>query len=135
MLHPGNGYPIDSTAATRAVVEALGEHCWVLPLAVRDATRTVDDLRRLMADAGIVPDVVVNMLSLRLGTSYGGGTGGAGAELLDEWGAAHVHPILLTRITIDDWLRLPSGLSPAKVMVSMMLPELDGCMTRSRWPR
>ena len=69
VLHPGNGYPIDSTAATRAVVEALGEHCWVLPLAVRDATRTVDDLRRLMADAGIVPDVVVNMLSLRLGTS------------------------------------------------------------------
>lgn len=128
VLHPGNGYPIDSTAATRAVVEALGEHCWVLPLAVRDATRTVDDLRRLMADAGIVPDVVVNMLSLRLGTSYGGGTGGAGAELLDEWGAAHVHPILLTRITIDDWLRLPSRLSPAKVMVSMMLPELDGCI-------
>ena len=126
VLYPGDGYPIDSTAATRAVAEALGAHCWVLPLAVRNATRTVDDLRRLMGEADIVPDVVVNMLSLRLGTSYGGGRAGAGAELLNEWGAAHVHPILLTRITIEDWRRAASGLSPAKVMVSMMLPELDG---------
>uniref|UniRef100_UPI00292F0930 cobaltochelatase subunit CobN n=1 Tax=uncultured Propionibacterium sp. TaxID=218066 RepID=UPI00292F0930 len=128
VLYPGNGYPIDSTAATKAVVDAIDEHCWALALAVRDATRTVDELRRQLGEAGIVPDIVVNMLNLRLGTGFGGGRGGDGAELLDEWGAAHVHPILLTRITIDQWRTAPSGLSPAKVMVSMMLPEIDGCI-------
>ncbi|VEI03444.1 Aerobic cobaltochelatase subunit CobN [Acidipropionibacterium jensenii] len=129
LIYSGRSYPTATEPIAAVLASALSRIARVLPIAVLgDAGRSPEALRTLMADAGLTPDLVINLMGFRLGAGPRGGNADRGTDLLREWGAAYLRPLALTRHTVEEWRRSPAGLGPAETMVSVMLPELDGCI-------
>lgn len=129
LLFYGRTYPANTEHLAAGLQLALSKHCWVLPIAVStDAAQSLSTIREYFETPGFTPEVVINLMSFRLGAGPRGGDSDAGVQLLNDVGASYVKPISLMHRTVDEWRDTMAGLSPSEVLVSLMLPELDGCL-------
>ena len=130
LLYNGAGYPTDTEPAAAEIATALGEHAWVLPIAIEtDAATAVEPIVELCRTPGCEPELIVTLMSFRFGAGPTGGDADRGVEALNQLGAPYLSPLLLTRTTADDW-HASSGLGPSDVLVSVMLPEFDGAINQ-----
>ncbi|MDI9629258.1 MAG: cobaltochelatase subunit CobN [Acidobacteriota bacterium] len=129
LLYYGRPYPNDTEPLAAGLARALSQIGWVLPVAVNmEAAAAIEPLRGLFATPGLAPDLIVNLMSFRLGAGPMGGDALAGEALLVELGAPYLKPLSLPKRTAAEWRESPNGLGPSEVLVSIMLPELDGCI-------
>lgn len=129
LLHYGRSFPIDSEPIAAALAEALRPVCWVLPIAIdASAAESLEPLREILTAPGIGLELIVNLMSFQFGAGPMGGDPGAGVRLLNELGVPYVNPLILSRRTIDEWRESQAGLGASEVLVSLLLPELDGCL-------
>lgn len=129
LLYYGGSYPVNSEPVAAALASALSTVCRVLPVAVEmNAAESLGPLRKLLTTAGLEPELIINLMSFRLGAGPMGGDPEGGVRLLNDLGAPYIKPLTLSRGTVDDWRESPSGISPSETTVSLLLPELDGCI-------
>lgn len=129
LLYYGRRYPNNTAPIAAQLATALAPVCWVLPIAIsQDAATAVDGLRQLFTTPGYRPELIINLMSFRLGAGPRGGDAASGTQLLGELGAGYLKPLIVAKRNEVHWRSNPAGLSPAEVLVSMMLPEMDGCL-------
>lgn len=129
LLYYGGSYPVNSEPVAAALNAALSTVCRVLPVAVEmNAAESLGPLRELLTTTGLEPELILNLMSFRLGAGPMGGDPDGGVRLLNDLGAPYIKPLTLSRGTVDDWRESPRGISPSETTVSLLLPELDGCI-------
>ena len=130
MLFYAHIYPTDTSGCVRDIkrrLDALGN---VVPVAVSGTlAENSETLRAMLCDMLPKPvDVILNFMSFRLSAGPAGGDAQAGVDLLTEIGAPYLHPFFMSRRSEASWRESVQGCTPSEVMVSVMLPELDGCI-------
>ena len=126
VLFFGSGaYPTDNTPCLKAVKDALSDICRVYPIGVSgDYAVYEKNLKSLLSE--IRPELIINVKPFRFSAGPMGGEAGAGVELLNELGAPMLHPFILTRRTESQWRESAAGVTPGELLISVLLPELDG---------
>ncbi|MCQ1528365.1 magnesium chelatase subunit H [Lutispora saccharofermentans] len=130
VLFYGHNYPNRIRECVGDIVNKLGSFSNVLPIAFNKTNITdIKKLERILKEAAErKPDIIINLMSFRLGAGPMGGDAEAAVELLRDIGAPVFHPFLMTKKKEEEWLSSPSGLNPSEFLISVMLPELDGCI-------
>lgn len=99
--------------------------CLKLFLAGRsDAVRDYEDIENSLSEA----DIIINFMSFRLGAGPMGGDADAAVEALKEFNVPVMHPFFMSKREIGQWRDSPQGVTPSEFLISIMLPELDGCI-------
>ncbi|MBO5270045.1 MAG: cobaltochelatase subunit CobN, partial [Clostridia bacterium] len=121
-------YPTDTSSAVLQIVRRLAQEHNVLPVAVSGASaETVGMLRAMLTEElPSPPDAVLNFMSFRLGAGAMGGDAEAGTKFLAELDAPYLHPFFMSRRTVRSWRESAQGCSATEVMISLLMPELDG---------
>lgn len=126
VLYNSGRYPVDTHGAVRALMEKMESSCTVVPVAInRITTDNVKKLRKLLPKN---LDCVVNLLAFRLGQGPMGGNAEEAIDLLRELNVPVLHPFFITRRSIEQWHNDPHGTQPSEFLISIFLPELDGCI-------
>ena len=130
ILFYGHAYPSDTSKCIAQLKTMMKKFANVLPIAVSGSfEENKDKLRKLVLTSTAKPvALILNFMSFRLGAGPMGGDFKAGVELLKKVGAPCLHPFFMTRRTIKEWENSIQGCSTSEVMISVMLPELDGCI-------
>lgn len=130
LLFYARPYPMDTWPVVTALKHRLEEEANVLSIAIADTFgAALDQLRSCFLPAvPRRPDLIINLMSFRLGAGPMGGKAEEGVELLQETGALYFHPYLMSRRTEREWLEAGQGSVATDVLISVMLPELDGCL-------
>ena len=128
VLYYAHLYPTDTSRPIAEIVRMLEEKHNVLPIAVSGASgETVETLREILLKELSLPlDLILNFMSFRLGAGAMGGDAEAGTRLLSELDVPHLHPFFMSRRTVSDWKASAQGCSATEVMISLLMPELDG---------
>lgn len=127
LLFYGHTYPTDTWNCVREVKEALEKFANILPISLSGTFGEYgDNMRSFLVECPFKIDAVINFMSFRLGAGPMGGEAQAGIDLLQEVDAPYLHPFFMTRKTIKQWKESIQGCSPSEVLISVMLPELDG---------
>jgi cobaltochelatase CobN len=129
LLSYGHTYPDDTAPSVAAIRDRLEEIANVLPIAFGGTTaENFAQLREWLLNVNGQPvDLILNFMSFRLGAGPMGGDAGGAIDVLREVGAPYVHPFFMTRRRIKEWRESAQGLSANEFLISVMLPELDGC--------
>lgn len=129
MLFYGHIYPTDTSDCVAAVKNRLEEFAEVLPIAVSGSFEQNEArLRELLLQGERPVELILNFMSFRLGAGPMGGDHEAGLSLLREVDVPYLHPYFMSRRTVKEWEEAVQGCSTSEVMISVMLPELDGCL-------
>ncbi len=130
MLFYGHIYPTDTSGCVASVKLRLEEFANVLPVAVSGSFESNrEKLRELLLHCWPKPvDILLNFMSFRLSAGPMGGDYSAGIELLKELDVPYLHPYFMSRRTVAEWEASIQGSSTSEAMISVMLPELDGCI-------
>ena len=126
LLCSSTSYPTDTSECVRDIFKELSS--WADVYIVGIASWAGEDrselLKKLLEDAK--PDAVVNVMPFRLSAGPLGGNTDAGVELLQNLNAPYLHPHFITRRQKRQWQDSVQGCTPSEVLISVMLPELDG---------
>lgn len=130
ILYYGHIYPTDTSRCIAVIKNRLEEFANVLPIAISGSFEaSKDKLKKIILKSTKKPvDLILNFMSFRLGAGPMGGDHKAGINLLKEIGVPYLHPYFITRRTVKEWKESIQGCSNSEVMISVMLPELDGCI-------
>ena len=130
VLYYGHTYPNDTSKCVYEVCKKIREFANVLPIAF--ASTSVKDFKRLKSllqeEAGKPVDLIMNFMSFRLGAGPMGGEAQEAVNILEEVNAPYIHPFFMSRKRISEWEESVQGVSSSEFMISVMLPEFDGCM-------
>ncbi|MBN2107890.1 MAG: cobaltochelatase subunit CobN, partial [Deltaproteobacteria bacterium] len=130
LLFRSRPYPLNTHPVMARVMASLSRHFNVLPVAL-DSTvgRDFNKLRNLLAPPGRPAiDVLVNPESFRLAQGPLGGDAAAGERFLRALDVPVLHPFFLTKRTREQWLSDARGAGTGEFLISIFLPELDGCL-------
>ncbi len=126
LLCSSTSYPTDTSGCVRDIFKELST--WADVYIVGIASWAGDDrgelLEKLLNDAR--PDAVVNVMPFRLSAGPMGGDTDAGVTLLQGLNTPYLHPHFITRRQRQQWQDSVQGCTPSEVLISVMLPELDG---------
>lgn len=130
ILYYAQTYPVDTAPVVSKVKDKLESFANVIPVAISgDFKENEKKLRRYLMDNSILkPDLILNFMSFRLGAGPMGGDFQAGVRFLEEMDVPYFHPFFMTRKKQQDWLESVQGCTPSEVLISVMLPELDGAI-------
>ncbi len=123
-------YPLDTHPVIARVAERLSAWFNVIPVTL-DSTvgRDFDRLRTLLMPEGRpAVDVIVNPESFRLAQGPMGGEARNGELFLRDLNVPVLHPFLLTKRSFDQWHSDDRGAEVGEFLISIFLPELDGCI-------
>ncbi len=130
LFYYGHSYPNDSSACVAAVMEKLGDFAQVLPIAFGKISGNemaeLEDI--LLNGAWKKADMAINFLSFRLGAGPMGGNAQAAVDMLERLDIPVMHPYFMTRRSAAAWKESLQGASASEFIISVMLPELDGCI-------
>lgn len=126
LLYNSGRYPVDTHPAIGMLLEKMERTCRVIPVSINRIT--TDNIKRVrnLFPAGI--DCIVNLLAFRLGQGPMGGNAEDAVALLHELNVPVLHPFFITRRLIDQWREDPHGTQSSEFLISIFLPELDGCI-------
>ena len=120
-------YPTDTAQCVDALRQTLSDFCNVYPVGTNGFFSDYEkELRRLLFP--LHPRLILDCTPFRLAAGPMGGDADAGVRLLEELGAPLLHPFFLTRRTEAQWRELAIGCTPGEVLISLLLPELDGAL-------
>ena len=120
-------YPTDTVPMVREISEKLSEFCNVLPVGTSGFfSEYAKSFEGFLTDPQCPISVYLDCTPFRIGAGPMGGEAEKGVQLLQKVGATYLHPMFLTRRTRQQWLDSVSGCSPNEVLISLMLPEMDG---------
>ena len=130
MLFYSHTYPNDTSACVRKIAKEIEKFADILPVAVSGAyDNNLEEMKKYIESlTSKKVDLIINFMSFRLGAGPMGGDADAGVEFLKYANAAYLHPFFMSKKTEEEWLESVQGCSPAEVMISVMLPELDGAI-------
>ncbi|MGQ9840428.1 MAG: magnesium chelatase subunit H [Anaerolineae bacterium] len=130
LLFAGHTYPMDATPVAAAIKRRLEAFADVLPIAISGVSEDRHEkLQALLTEPGFpAPDLIVNLMPFRLSAGPMGGDAEAGVALLRRLDAACFHPYSMSHRTESEWRESVQGSAPSEVLISVMLPELDGCI-------
>ncbi len=130
MLFYGHTYPTDTSSCVGKIKRKIEEFANVLPVAVSGTfAKNEEKLKKIILKSTLNPvDLILNFMSFRLGAGPMGGDFQAGIDLLKEVDAPYFHPYFMSRRTVKEWEDSIQGCSTSEVLISVMLPELDGCI-------
>ena len=130
LLFYGHTYPDDTSACVASIAERLKEFADVLPIAFGGtAAENFSQMREWLLPTGGRPvDMVLNFMSFRLGAGPMGGDAEGAIDILRDVNGPYLHPFFMTRRHVSEWRESLKGLNANEFLISMMLPELDGCM-------
>lgn len=130
MLFYGHTYPTDTAPCIQGIKVRLETFANVLPIAVSGPfSENKEKIRELLLSVAESPvDLVLNFMSFRLGAGPTGGNHIEGIELLKELNVPYLHPYFMSRRTVKEWEASIQGSNTSETMISVMLPELDGCI-------
>jgi len=129
MLFSGHSYPSDTFGCVTQIKNKLDRLGNVIPIALSVSTSETIELLDTMLTTELPkpPDVILNFKSFRFSAGPAGGDADAGTQLLSKIDAPYLHPFFMTRRSQKEWAESIQGCSSSEVMISVMLPELDGC--------
>lgn len=123
-------YPVNLFPVAGQLIERLRSVCNVVPVALSRAVG--NDLERLRAilapDGRPQVDLIINLLAFRLGQGPMGGDPEGALALLRTLDAPVLHPFVLTKRTVAEWQADDQGAQVGEFLISIFLPELDGCI-------
>ena len=120
-------YPTDTIPCVRAIAAKLESFCHVLPLGTTGFfSEYKKDLERFLLDPRHPLSLYIDCTPFRLGAGPMGGDADAGVALLTKLGVPYFHPMFMTRRTVSEWRSSAAGCSPNEVLLSYLLPEMDG---------
>ncbi len=120
-------YPTDTFPCVRAIAEQLSSFCNVYPIGTSGFHHQFKkDLRRFLLTPQVPVSLYLDCTPFRISAGPMGGSADEGVEMLKQVDAPYLHPMFLTRRTQEDWARSAAGCSANEVLISMMLPEMDG---------
>ncbi|WP_392486533.1 cobaltochelatase subunit CobN [Haloimpatiens sp. FM7315] len=130
MLYYGHMYPVDTSKCVSKVKEQLEEFSNVLPIAVSgNFIKDIHKIKEIISeDTDNSIDLIINFMSFRLGAGPMGGDPKEGTDFLKEMNVPYIHPFFMTRTTCDSWKKSLQGCGSSEIMISVMLPEIDGVM-------
>ncbi len=130
LLFYGHSYPTDTSKSINYIKNELKDFANIIPIAVSntfgDEKNKLNEL--LLEKIPVKLDLILNFMSFRLGAGPMGGDAEKAIDLLKELNVPYMHPFFLSRITEDEWLESIEGTRSSDVMISIMLPELDGAI-------
>lgn len=134
LIYSGQTYPVDTSRVAAELARRLAPRADVLPVALTGQGRhDIDHTRDLLAPGDARPvDLVCSTMPFRLSAGPMGGDAEAGVRLLADLDAPYLHPFVLTRRSGDQWHADQRGVSSSEILISLMLPELDGAL--ETWP-
>ena len=130
MLFYGHIYPMDYSKAMAVIHKKLLAFANVIPVAVAGSSALENSrvgelaLRTLQRK----PDLIINTMSFRLSAGPMGGNIRAGTDMLLEADVPYLHPMFMSRRTVEEWQNSIQGNTPSEVLISVMLPEFDGAL-------
>lgn len=130
LLYYAHSYPTDTSLCVNYIKNELKEFANVIPIGVSNTFGDDENkLKELLLDTIPVKlDIILNFMSFRLGAGPMGGDAQKAVDLLKDIDVPYMHPYFLSRITEDEWLNSVEGTQSSDVMISIMLPELDGAI-------
>lgn len=130
LLFYGHSYPVDTSGCIAKIKDRLERFANVLPVAVSGtlAANRKKLARYILHTTAKPADLILNFMSFRLGAGPMGGDFQAGIDLLKEADVPYLHPYFMSRRTIAEWEQSVQGAGTSEVMISVMLPELDGAI-------
>ncbi len=127
VIFSANTYPTDTSQCIYEIQSQLNEFANVLPIGVSGTFSENEEMfKKYIIKTPI--DLIINVMPFRLGAGPMGGDYQAGIELLKVANVPYFHPFFLTRKTQEDWKNSIQGCGPSEVLISVMLPELDGAI-------
>ncbi len=129
VLFYGHTYPNDTSACVASICDRIQEFANVLPIAFSSpSVQAYSTLAQYLKDVdGKKVDLIINFMSFRLGAGPMGGDAQRAIDILAETDAPYFHPFFMSRRRIEEWAESKQGVSSVEFMISVMLPELDGC--------
>ena len=130
LLYYGHKYPTDTSPIVTEVRNKLEEFANVYPIAISNTFLDEDNKlgKLLLKEIPYKIDLIINFMSFRLGAGPMGGDSKTVIEMLEKLNAVYMHPFVMSRRTIEDWRESVQGATTSEVMISVMLPELDGAI-------
>lgn len=130
VLFYGHTYPNDTSPCVASICDRIREFANILPIAFSSpSVQDYSTLALYLKDVdGQKVDLVVNFMSFRLGAGPMGGNAQRAVDILSETDAPYFHPFFMSRRRIEEWAESKQGVSAVEFTISVMLPELDGCV-------
>ncbi len=130
MLYYGHDYPNRTSKCVEQLAEKISIFANVIPVAFTTVSGSgVGTLKTILSSSGrYKADIIVNFMSFRLGAGPMGGDGDAAIKVLEEFNVPVMHPFFMSKREIEEWRDSPQGVTPSEFLISIMLPELDGCI-------
>ncbi len=131
VLYSGGNYPNYTAAAVGKIVKKLEKRMNIIPIAFTKSTvRKQEELRDFLFNTieNKQVDMIVNFMPFRLGAGPMGGDADGAVNVLKELKVPILHPFFMTRRKIKDWKNSKEGLNTSEFLVTLMMPELDGCI-------
>jgi len=130
LLFRAKPYPLNTHPVMADIMVCLSKSFNVMPVAL-DSTvgRNFSKMRNLFMHGGTPAiDMLVNPESFRLGQGPMGGDASKGVTFLQELDVPVLHPFFLTKRTSAQWRSDTKGAGTGEFLISIFLPELDGCI-------
>jgi cobaltochelatase CobN len=129
VLFYGHTYPNDTSLCVAEIVEKIRSFANVIPIAFSSTSaKKYPYLRKMFLENGIAKvDAVINFMSFRLGAGPMGGDVTSSLDLLKEIDAVYMHPFFMSRRQETEWRESVQGINSSEFILSVMLPEFDGC--------
>ncbi len=127
VLFSNNNYPVDTFPILTELAKKLRNKFNLIPIAMaRSIDRDLEQVKGFLINDLIKVDVLINLLSFRLGAGPMGGDAEAAVQLLQELNVPVLHPFFLSKRTIEEWKADSRGVKTGEFLISIFLPELDG---------
>jgi cobaltochelatase CobN len=123
-------YPLDTHPLIGTVMARFSESFNVIPIGL-DSTvaRDFKMLRSLLMPQGKpLVDILINPEPFRLAQGPMGGDAPQGENFLRDLNVPVLHPFFLNKRTVQQWMADDKGADVGEFLISIFLPELDGCV-------
>lgn len=130
LLFYGRTYPVDYFSVAAQLVKRLSGAGNVFPVAVSGSGAVQEGILSEILDGmgERRADVLVNTMAFCLSAGPMGGDKACGEQLLKQLDVPHIHPYFMTRRTEEQWREAVQGSSISELLISVMLPEMDGAV-------
>lgn len=125
MLFPIRNYPYYSFGVISDIINKLSPYYNVIPLGTFTGEKKFKLIEKHIGE-GMKLDVLWDFLPFRFGAGPMGGNEDDGVEIFRKLNIPVMHPIFMNRRKINEWKEKLIGFGPAELIISIMLPELDG---------
>lgn len=126
-LFYSQSYPNRTIGCLKELAKKICLFANILPVAFASvSSRNLEKMEEILTEAGV--NLILDFLAFRLGAGPMGGDAQKAVIMLEKLNIPVLHPFFMSKKQITQWQQAVEGINPAEFLVSVMLPELDGCI-------